>query len=281
MKKPFTVFLVGLAATCSCFAQGAFKSGGFAPSGAFQLHTDGGPMEVESSTNLSAWTPQVSGRGTLLDASSTNAEWRFYRAKSGNAFVSNIVGFVRVPIQQNKMVLVASPFTEPLRLDQPNVRTAVFGSANPPVQVSMMQNGKLTAYTFDDLDNNWSPAIPVIAPGTAFFVRGGVKGGMNVTFSGELPQGTIKRAIPQGETIFAPLVPRPGPVQDALGALPIDGAQIQVWNEQNQAYQTSTFDKQMNRWVPSLSYKPGRGVSVKFPEPMFQTTLSITDKAAK
>jgi hypothetical protein len=163
-----------------------------------------------------------------------------------------------------------------VRLNQPAARKAILGNETPAVQIILMKDGRQNAHTFDDLDNNWTPALPDIPPGTGFIVRNNGKEKLHVAFTGELAQGSLKRAIPQGDALVGPLVPKPGPVHDALGAVPIDGAQILVWNEQNQAYQTSTFDRQASRWIPSLNYKPGRGMLVKYPEAAFQANFSAT-----
>ena len=71
------------------------------------------------------------------------------------------------------------------------------------------------------------------------------------------------------------LVPKPGPVHDAVGAHGVEGAQLMLWDEQKQAYQTSTFNKSTGRWDPPLHYKPGRAVVAKYPEASTQAATLL------
>jgi hypothetical protein len=106
-------FVLAVSMSCAfCWAQG-LTSGGFTSSGAFQLQIQGGPLQVEYSTNLTTWQPDASARGTIIDAGSTNSEWRFYRARSGDKFAPNVIGFVRVPVEPGRMAVVASPSIRP------------------------------------------------------------------------------------------------------------------------------------------------------------------------
>jgi hypothetical protein len=274
--KTFILISVGLIPQLSVFAQGPLSARGFTPAGAFQLEVRGGPLQVEYTTNLSSWLPLAGGRGTITDPASTNSEFRVYRARSGQSFVSNVVGYARVVIPPGKVVAVASPFMAPLRLNQPAGMIAVFGTATPIAAIDLQREGKLATHSFDDLENTWIPPLPEIPWGTGFFVRGGPQAPLTVTFMGELPHGELTRAIPTEESLMGPLVPKPGPVQDALGAVPMDGAEIKVWNEEAQKYETSRFDGSSGRWVPTLSYRPGRALNVKWPEVAFKKRFTPT-----
>ncbi len=280
MKK-ILLLLPGLLFSLSAFGQPGVSAGlvasGFTPAGAFQFRVNGGPLQIEYSTNLTSWAALENGTDKVTDPSSTNSEWRFYRAKTSNgAYASNVIGFIRIPVDAGKVAVVASPFEGTIHLDKPAVIKTVFGSAAPTVQLSLTTNGKQTAYTWDEFGNNFAPAPPPIALGTGFMVRNTGKDRIYVHFGGELPQGALKRPIPQGETLIGALVPKPGPVQNAVGAANLDGAQLMIWDEQKQAYQTTTYEKQAGRWEPALHYKPGRAIYCKYPEASFQTTFSAT-----
>jgi hypothetical protein len=276
MKK-ILLLLSGLLSAISIFGQGAVSAGitarGFTTNGAFQLQVNGGaPLQIDYSTNLTTWTPLEKGSDRFVDKSSANSEWRFYRAKTaGGAFAPDVIGFVRVPIEPGKSALVGSPFGVDIHLDKPAVRKIVFGSETPPVMFYLMENGKQTTYNWDEFANNWSPTPPPIPAGTGFMVRNTGKDRIFVTFGGELRQGALKRPIPQGDSYLAAIVPKPGPVNEAVGAPAIEGAHLHVWNEQKQAYDASTFNKQTGHWEPSLQYKPGRAVEAKFPHAAAQS----------
>src|SRR5207253_6519473 len=123
----------------------------------FEIQVEGGaPMQIEYSTNLTTWTFLNNARDNLLDRAATNSEWRYYRALG----TSNVIGFIRIPVEPGKQVQVDTPFHLDIHLDKPGVRKAVFGSETPPVQFFLMQNGKQTAYTYDEFDKKWTPTPP-------------------------------------------------------------------------------------------------------------------------
>ena len=110
-------------------------------------------------------------------------------------------------------------------------------------------------------------------------VRNTGKDRIFVTFGGEVRQGALKRPIAQGDSYLAAIVPKPGPLNEAIGAAGVDGAQLHPWNEQKQAYDGSTFNKQTGHWEPALQYKPGRAVAAKFPHAASQNAaFSATQK---
>ncbi len=276
--KTIRLLFGGLLSAFTCFAQLGIAPGilpsGFAPNGAFQLHVNSGPLQIEYSSDLNNWTTLTSGSDRIADEGSTNAPWRFYRAKKGTAFTSNVVGYVHIMIEPGKMAVLASPFKATLHLDRPSVRKIILGSENPSVQISLSSEGKMTAYTFDELDNKFTPEIPPIAWGTGFMVRNTGKAPLHVTLGGELPLGELKRQGPKAEGLVGPLVPKPGPVHEAFGVTGVEGSQILVWNEAKQSYQTNSFNAQTGRWIPPLDYKPGRGVILKGSHPTLQAHFS-------
>jgi hypothetical protein len=271
VMKRILFLLSGLLSAISVFAQASVPAGitarGFATNGAFQLQINGGqPLEIEYSTNLTTWTPLEKAAQHFADTAAVHSEWRFYRAKTaGGGFAPDVVGFIKVPIEPGKMVLVGSPFEGNIHLDKPAVRKAVFGTETPSVQFYLMENGKQTTYNWDEFANNWSPTPPPIPAGTGFMVRNTGKDRIFVRFGGELKQGALKRPIAQGDSYIVPLVPKPGPLQQAVAVPGLDGAQLHVWNEQKQAYDTSSFNKEKGHWEPALQYKPGRAVEAKLP----------------
>lgn len=275
--KTTLLFLSGLLSTIGVFGQGNVPAGmaarGFATNGAFQLQVNGGqPLQIEYSTNFTTWAPLEKASERFVDAASANSDWRFYRAKtSGGSFAEDVIGYIKVPIEPGKKALVGSPFQGSIHLDKPAVRKMMFGTETPSVQVYLMDNGRHTTCSWDEFSNNWSQTPPPIPAGTGFIVENTGKDRIFVRFGGELAHGALKRPISQGESYIVPLVPKPGPLRGALAVPGLDGAQLHVWNEQRQAYETSSYNKQTGHWEPALQYKPGRAVVAKFPHATTQT----------
>src|SRR5262245_22083238 len=115
VMKKILFLLSGLLCAISTFGQANVPPGitvrGFATNGAFQLQINGGqPLEIEYSTNLTTWAPLEKASQHFVDGAAVHSEWRFYRAKTaGGAFTSDVVGYIKVPIEPGKMVLVGSP----------------------------------------------------------------------------------------------------------------------------------------------------------------------------
>src|SRR5262249_22014562 len=134
MKKNIFLILGCLSVFTTLAQQSELFMDGFAPSGAFQVRVDGGPLQIEYSPDFVSWMPLTNANDKVVDQGSAHSEWRLYRARKANGFTSNVVGFVRVPVPAGKMAAVASPFSAPIHLDQPRVRKAVLGNETPAVQ---------------------------------------------------------------------------------------------------------------------------------------------------
>ena len=171
---------------------------------------------------------------------------------SAQVYSVNAVGYV------NKSIPVGfSIIANPLNNGE-NKISAVFG-ANP---------GSLTVYRFGDAGfsinsydtdfEEWENGDAVVAPGEGFFVLNGGADAVNITFVGEVPQGDLSNAIPQGFSIRSSQVPQAGELQADLG-FPVDGAPTVYQFDNATGYKISSYDSDFEEWdsVPSVGVAEG------------------------
>jgi hypothetical protein len=91
---------------------------------------------------------------------------------------------------------------------------------------------------------------PVLAPGEGFFIQNGNATALNLTFVGEVPQGSLSVALVPGFQIVGSPVPQAGTPTD-LGYVGADGDSIYQWNTSTQGYVPSQFDSVFG-WDPPL-----------------------------
>jgi hypothetical protein len=78
--------------------------------------------------------------------------------------------------------------------------------------------------------------------------------------------------------------PQLGPLAQLQKAKAHDGTQVQWWDEEKQAYQTSTFDtlEPPGKWTPNLpNLKPGRAVIVKAAQPITISHVATSRNEAR
>ncbi len=247
--------------------QARFSGHGFTSANAFHLALSG-PGEVEASTNLQTWTKfaTVSQETALEDLASRQMGWRFFRLRGGTA--SNVIGFVKLTIPAGKLAILGNAFAAPLRFDLPERRHDIFGTTNPAVKISLYANGTFVPHVLDSKSGAFSPALRPIRPQEGFTIENTGTTPLLVRLSGDVRQGQFTMAVPAGSSLLVPPVPVPAPLSKILNFSPKDGMQVDVFNEQTQAHQTSTYDSLGNKgWQPELGeYRPGRAFLFKTPE---------------
>ena len=87
-------------------------------------------------------------------------------------------------------------------------------------------------------DDHESCCPKYVNPGQGFFIALPATGPNPtvLTFVGEVPQGTLVNAVPNGYSALASIVPQAGAVSADLGLTAPDGANIFTWNVANQVY---------------------------------------------
>ena len=170
---------------------------------------------------------------------------------SAQVYSVNAVGYVNKSIPQG-FSIVANPLN-----NGDNKVSDVFG-ANP---------GSLTVYTFGDAGfsinsfdtdfEEWDNGDATVAPGEGFFVLNSGDAAVNITFVGEVPQGDLSNALPQGFSIRSSQVPQAGELQGDLG-FPVSGAPT-IYQFADGAYKISSYDADFEEWdsVPSVGVAEG------------------------
>jgi len=153
----------------------------------------------------------------------------------------NAVGYVNLTIPSG-FSMIANQFVQP---------SYTLGSLipNPPpstVVYKYTPAGYLI-YTFDDIDLVWYPdANGTIPLGSGVFILAPSQ--FNLTFVGEVPQGTLTTPTPHGFSIVASQVPQAGPVS----ALGLQGEPADVIYRYTPAgYNIYTFDDIDLVWYPA------------------------------
>ena len=175
---------------------------------------------------------------------------------SAQVYSVNAVGYVNKSIPKG-FSIVANPLN-----NGGNKISDVFG-ANP---------GSLTVYTFGDAGfainsydadfEEWDDGDAVVAPGEGFFVLNSGDAASTVTFVGEVPQGDLSNALPQGFSIRSSQVPQEGKLDVDLG-FPTDEA-VTVYQFGAAGYTISAYDADFEEWDTDDAQGPVVGVAEGF-----------------
>ena len=250
---------------------GQLSGHGFTDDGQFNL-TVSGPADLEVSQDLHSWTKYttVTQPTTLHDINSKQADHRFYRMHGS----SNVIGYLKVTVPPGKFALLGNSFDSSLRLDTPEGRQAVFGVPNPAVKISLHNNGNFVTHTFDPASGQWNPAFKGVKSQEGFGVQNTGTTPLTVRLGGPVRVARVQTTIPAGSSVLSSPFPTVSPVAQLQGGAVQDGTQVQWFDEQSQAYKTSTFDmlEKPGKWMPPLpTLPPGHAVVIKSPK---ATTLT-------
>lgn len=134
----------------------------------------------------------------------------------------------------------------------PSVNTLEAIIPNPPpgTQLFKYSGGTYTLATFDEFDLNWgAQATLPLDLGGGFWLNVPPGSPTTITFVGEVPQGSLSTATPQGFNLVSSKVPQAGPV-DTLGLTAGPGDQIYRFANPG-GYSLFTFDEFDLVWQPS------------------------------
>jgi len=165
----------------------------------------------------------------------------------------NAVGYVNLSIPGG-FSMIANQFVAPSY----KIKDLI---PNPPpstVLYLFSNTGGYNVQTFDDLDLAWSPNPDAVLPlgGGAFILA---PSAFNLTFVGEVPQGTLNTPTPAGFSILSSQVPQAAPVS-ALGLVG-EPADVVYKFSNTGGYAVYTFDDLDLVWSPS---EPSLGVGEAF-----------------
>jgi len=174
-------------------------------------------------------------------------------------FSVNAVGYVNVKVPAkgtapSKLALISNPLDAGTGN---NTIANLFKGVPGGTQVYKFTGAGFVTATYDDIDNAFGPpdaANTTVVPGEGVFVRNVSSQDLQITFVGEVPQGSLKNDYPKGLSVRSSQVPQEGTAAD-LGFKGVDGDQIYQFDTTTQTYKVSTFDS-LNppgqEWGPAL-----------------------------
>lgn len=152
----------------------------------------------------------------------------------------NAVGYVNVTVPANGFALLANPLNQPT-----NSLTAVLpGVPNGTiVYVFNTTTGAFDTATFRSANNAWTGggAAALLNPGQGFFVKNPGATALNITFVGEVPQGTnLVVSVPVGFSLLSSIVPQAGKLETDLKFPAANTDKAYVFDSTSQNYQIFT-----------------------------------------
>jgi hypothetical protein len=128
-------------------------------------------------------------------------------------YSQNVVGYVNVPLPASSTAGGFKIIANPLNGTNNTLATII---PNPPVGTKAYLYNNSTLLTVavfgpdDDNNNNWGgDAGAVVAPGKAFWIQN-PGAATNLTFVGEVPQGSLTNIVPAGFSLRSSIVPQGG-----------------------------------------------------------------------
>ena len=158
----------------------------------------------------------------------------------------NAVGYVNVTVPAGKFALLANPLNASSNTlsavlpDAPNQTVVyVYDPAAGYTPITRRVVGGVGSWTGGQGGNT------VIAPGKGFFVKAPAGADLNITFVGEVPQGTganaLKVNLVPGYNLVGSIVPQEGKVTTDLKLAAASNDQVVQWDPATQGYVTKTF----------------------------------------
>jgi hypothetical protein len=148
----------------------------------------------------------------------------------------NAVGYVNVTVPRG-FSMIANPLNA-----STNTIPALFASA-PDGTIIYKFNSATGTYTSNLKDfGEWSIPNDSLLPGDGAFILNSGTQPFTVTFVGEVMQGNLTNAIPNGFSIKSSMVPQSGQLDTVLGFPAVDGDTIYRFNNSTGTYTSSLLD---------------------------------------
>ena len=172
---------------------------------------------------------------------------------SAQVYSVNAVGYVNKSIPAG-FSIVANPLN-----NGGNKVSDVFGANPGSLTVYRFGDAGFTINSYDTDFEEWDDGDAVVAPGEGFFVLNSGDAAVNITFVGEVPQGDLSNALPQGFSIRSSQVPQEGKLDVDLG-FPTDEA-VTVYQFGAAGYTISSYDSDFEEWDTDSTQGPVVGVA--------------------
>jgi len=152
-------------------------------------------------------------------------------------YSQNAVGYINIACKHG-FNLIADQLITADRTIQ-----ALFPNAPDQLTVYRFNPGSGFNIIVNDISGigGWEDPSVTVPLGGGVFVYNPLPGDYNVTFVGEVPQGTLTTPIVHGFQIISSQVPQSGHIQNVLGLNPVDQDQVYKYNNPG-GYQIITYD---------------------------------------
>jgi hypothetical protein len=148
----------------------------------------------------------------------------------------NAVGYVNVTIPPG-FSMIANPLNA-----STNTISALFGAA-PDGTILYKFNPATGQYSINGKEfDEWASPNDTLLPGDGAFIFNGGTQPFTVTFVGEVMQGSLTNAVPNGFSIKSSQVPQSGQLDTVLGFPAVDGDIVYRWNNATGQYTISGFE---------------------------------------
>jgi hypothetical protein len=154
-----------------------------------------------------------------------------------SVFSVNAVGFVTVDVPKG-LSMIANPLVAPT-----NTISVLFASAADGTTIYKYNGTAFTINTFDL--GEWGLPNDTLVPGEGAFIRNSSAALFQITFVGEVKQGTappLSHSVPTGLSIQSSEVPQSGKVVADLQFPATDGDTIYIYDNASAAYVIHTLD---------------------------------------
>jgi hypothetical protein len=172
-----------------------------------------------------------------------------------NVYSQNAVGYVNktIPVGYS---LIAAPLNGTNNL----IATVLAGVPSGTQAYFYAGVSGFTIYEYDGVI--WqdaitlTPANPNVPVGLGFYIKNNGVASFNLTFVGDVPQGSLTNAIPAGFSIRSSMVPQSGGISSVLGFPAAAGNQVLKYNNGVNTFTVAEYDGAVWQDVVTLSTVP-------------------------
>lgn len=174
-----------------------------------------------------------------------------------NVYSVNVVGYINLKLT-NEFSLIAN------QLDNGagNLVTNLFTGVPAGTVVYKFNGASYDQISYPSPAVGWQPVSArtmTLVPGEGVFVKKPVAASeINLTFVGEVLQGTLDNPVVVGYDIYSAMVPQEGGIVAVHGYAPSNNDIVYKWD--GVTYTSYTWNATLGRWLPSGSAEPVLGV---------------------
>jgi hypothetical protein len=231
------------------------------PYGQFQVQlavTPNREYQLEVTTDLRNWKllhEDMARSPTVehLDTTAANFSFRFYRARSGALYSTNVMGYVTLTLPPG-FSMIANPL-----YGGSNTVEALFPKVPEGSTLTKFETHlfKLTKNVFTD--SKWSNPLDTLLPGEGAIFFNPTADFKTLTLAGEVQQGDLSLPLPAGFSVRSSIVPLPGVLDTDLLFPVADDDVVHLYDKDRQKYVVYSFNSR--KWTPE---PPVLGVGESF-----------------